>query len=95
MTRELQRAWEETRADLERARSCMPRSIDSQIFDQYTQFVDANELELALDELEAIAGNTACPPEFWQSLLAAAERMNLTEHVPRLSLAHRRAMLAV
>jgi len=95
MSPSLQQSWEMTRADLERARNLIPSSKDESDLAQYVEFLEANELELALDELEAIGSETACPPEFWRVLLSAAEGMHLTEHVTRLALALRHSEIAV
>jgi hypothetical protein len=50
---------------------------------QYEEFLAANELQLALDELEGIAEQSACPPTFWVALKDAAGRMELRGHASR------------
>ena len=69
----------------------MPTAGDALAFSRYREFLEANELELALDELEALASQTRCSPDLWRALLSAANRMGLTEHATRLSVALARA----
>jgi len=64
---------------------------DASTFRQYSEFIAANELELALDELEALASRTQCPPDFWRVLLSAANRMGLSKHSARIEIALARA----
>ena len=49
----------------------------------FKEYIDQNELELALDELEALSNNFELPREFWQNILKAANAMELKEHSKR------------
>lgn len=79
---ELHESWRRTRAHLERARALL---ADDPQLARYQEFLDQNELELALDELEQVG--EGAPVEYWTALHAAAEEMGLAEHSARL---HRR-----
>jgi hypothetical protein len=83
----LQQSWQVTTRHLEHARMMLPLSAASQpendAIARYKDWLDHNELELALDELEAIGKQQAGSTAFWQELLAAARNMGLTEHVQR------------
>jgi hypothetical protein len=48
------------------------------------EWLDHNELELALDELESLGVDNAAPPAYWQVLMSAAVRMGLADHTVRL-----------
>lgn len=50
---------------------------------RFEGWLDHNELELALDELEDIGTRVSGDEQFWMSLLAAAENMGLPEHARR------------
>ena len=50
---------------------------------RYREWLDHNELELALDELEALAEINAVQRAFWESMLSAADEMKLTDHAER------------
>ena len=50
---------------------------------EYEEFMVHNELELALDQLEAFGEESHQPQQFWEHLLAAAENMGLTKHAAR------------
>lgn len=43
------------------------------------EFLDHNELELALYELECLGEDNAVPPEYWRKLAEAARLMDLQE----------------
>jgi hypothetical protein len=50
---------------------------------QYQDYLEHNELELALDELADVGVANSPPVEFWRKLCQAAENMELTEHVAK------------
>ena len=52
---------------------------------EFNDWLDHNELELALDQLENM-GSDSRSPIFWSSLLAAAENMDLQSHAARYRL---------
>ena len=73
----LRESWARTSEYLRSARALLPPKGAG----QFEEYLAHNELELALDELEA-AGEGR-PAEFWRHLLAAAENMGLAEHAAR------------
>ena len=79
--------WAEVERELERARGYLPSELmentTTGTLAQYEEFLAANELQLALEELEGVAEQSTCPPTFWVALKDAAERMELREHVSR------------
>ena len=48
------------------------------------QYLDHNELELALDEREHLGEHASAPIEFWAELRSAAEEMRLAGHYERI-----------
>jgi hypothetical protein len=84
--RALKRLWEAVRRDFDRARSLLPvrpAEVEGSL-DRLGEWLDHNELELALDELESLGEDNTAPPKFWEALRSAAERMRLTERADRL-----------
>jgi hypothetical protein len=85
--RELERSWAITREHLAEAKaallSALPRPEGSAMFAAYEDYLDHNELELALDELESIAENVKANAIFWRDALSAAESMGLVRHAER------------
>lgn len=82
--------WEITRQYLVTARSFLP---DDPICIEggasaggFRDWLDHNELELALDELEMLADANAVGPRFWAAMLAAANEMGLHLHAARYRL---------
>jgi hypothetical protein len=51
---------------------------------QYRGFLEHNELELALDTLEALGHLVSCRGGFWRDLERAVENMGLVERLPAL-----------
>jgi hypothetical protein len=84
---ELESSWTRTRQNLESAFAQLPASPkvgeDGGTVTLYREYLEQNELELALDELEMLAEANSVPTAFWQSLLEAALEMNLTSHAQR------------
>jgi hypothetical protein len=83
----VQQSWQITTQHLEHARALVPFSAaaqpDNEAIRRYEDWLDHNELELALDELEAMGEQHVGSTAFWQELLAAARNMGLTEHIQR------------
>lgn len=77
---DLLESWAHTRADLDRARAFLPAAE----FGLVDEWLDHNELGLALEALEALGDERSVPAAFWAALVAAAERMKLAEHAARL-----------
>jgi hypothetical protein len=83
----LRRLWAAVRRDFDRARALLPArpaEIEGRVT-QFDEWLDHNELELALDELESLGEDNTTPPAYWEHLRSAAERMGLDGHVARLS----------
>jgi hypothetical protein len=83
----LRRLWAAVRRDFDRARALLPSppAEAEGSAARLAEWLDHNELELALDELEALGEDNAALPAYWEHLRSAAERMGLAEHVARLS----------
>lgn len=81
----LERSWRITREHLEAARNQLPANLASgaegATVADYEHYLEHNELELALDELADIGYTNAPPPEFWRSLIRAAENMSLNDRI--------------
>lgn len=58
-------------------------SVESINDEKFIEYLAQNELELALDELEAISDDLDLTRDFWQRLLKAANAMELKEHTKR------------
>ena len=81
---DLPNLWVAIRADLQRACSLMPGSLEgSGSLHQYHEFVEHNELELACDALEESAKDRIVSSEFWLALRDAAQKMGLEENASR------------
>ena len=86
-TVDLHHLWAAVRRDFDLARMLLPNppAEAEGSAARLTDWLDHNELELALDELEALGEENAAPPAYWEHLRSAAERMELPVHVARLS----------
>jgi hypothetical protein len=66
---------------LERAASELPTSAtrvdDERDSPSFQDYLDVNELELALDAIVDIGDSTSCGPSFWRLLTTAAREMSL------------------
>jgi hypothetical protein len=83
--RALENSWAITCRHLEAAKECLMdrHGISKEALGEYQGFLDHNELELALDELEAVGEATKSDRHFWKFLLLAAENMSLSRHAAR------------
>ena len=80
------KSWIITIGHLEKARKLIPDSPDiSQVLQRYQEWIDHNELELALDELEDAVESINCPSEFWVAMREAAINMKLNDRANRFS----------
>ena len=83
----LHQHWAETERQLRAARaelSAVPHQEPSRgTDDRYQEYLDANELQLALEELEGLGDQNEATPAFWDILRTAAQRMRLREHAVR------------
>jgi hypothetical protein len=84
---DLEASWTRTRQHLESAFAYLPPSPkvgeDGGNVALYREYLEQNELELALDELEMLGEANPVSAAFWQSLLQAALEMGLTSHEER------------
>lgn len=71
-------SWKVTVELLEKARQQLDCNSD---LSQYQEYLNHNELELALDELVAIGQRSIWDRAYWRALSAAATNMKLTERV--------------
>jgi hypothetical protein len=76
---ELLESWSRTLADLVCARAFLPADLG--LVDDW---LEHNELGLALEALEALGDEHAVPDAFWAALLPAADRMGLTAAADRI-----------
>ncbi len=83
----LQKLWLKIEKHLNNAFNLLPPNpIDNQEggrVQNFHEFLNANELELALDELEGLSEVNKVPNEFWNDLFEAASLMKLEEHKKR------------
>lgn len=84
----LRKLWADVRQDFDRARAMFPaQPVEREgHLTQLGEWLDHNELELALDELESLGEDNAAPTAYWMALQSAAERMGLSERAHRLNL---------
>ena len=88
---ELEKSWARTRSYLDNAFVQLPTSPtegeegeEGGSMQKYREWLDYNELELALDELEMLGEANGLGTSFWESLLRAAAEMELDDHTVRL-----------
>ena len=86
--REVERSWDRTRGHLNAAVACLHPDSDGRECDEllrrHQEYLDVNELELALDELEALGDLLHERGSFWWHLLLAAEEMGFEQHAERI-----------
>ena len=84
---ELQDSWRKTTEFLRAARSHLSEAAKGTCADEIAQFeeyLSHNELELALDSLEAVVCKSPGEsPRMFELLIAAAENMGLEQHAAR------------
>ncbi|WP_145984254.1 hypothetical protein [Bradyrhizobium nitroreducens] len=81
----LVKSWKITEALLERARRALPVGHEREYaarLTQYHEFLEHNELELALDVLEELGHLISARGGFWRDLERAAENMGLADRLP-------------
>ena len=87
--RELEESWARTTGYLLTALACMSSPVplcgdrDERV-QKFREWLAHNELELALDELEALGDRLRVRGAFWEHLLLAATEMKLDESAQRL-----------
>jgi hypothetical protein len=86
----LLKSWKITETLLERARRALPDPSEQHkqeyatLLAQYHEFLEHNELGLALDKLEELGHLIPCRGGFWRDLEKAAENMGLVDRLPAL-----------
>ena len=84
---DLHQHWAAVRARLTAARTLLPANLREDpvqgSVERFYDWLENNELELALDELEGLGEINSAPTSFWEELRAAAEQMGLVEHAAR------------
>lgn len=83
----LVKSWKITQTLLKRARRALPVRQEPEyaaLSTRYHEFLEHNELELALDILEELGQLTSARGGFWRDLERAAENMGLTDKLPAL-----------
>src|SRR5690349_14739432 len=84
------KSWKISETLLESARHALPAPTESNeqkyaaLLGRYREFLEHNELELALDTLEELGHLVRCRGGFWRDLERAAENMGLVERLPTL-----------
>jgi GNAT superfamily N-acetyltransferase len=84
---DLEKSWAITVQHLEAARALISAGAapgpDGGTLARYEEFLEHNELELALDELADVGDGNSPPAQFWRKLGLAAENMGLTQHAAK------------
>jgi hypothetical protein len=76
---ELKASWSRSRGHLENAFA----QLSPTAAETFHEFIEHNELELALEELERLGDATSAKGLFWESMLKAALEMKLDGHAAR------------
>ncbi len=80
-----EKSWAITRKHLEKARSFLPtypiQTDITESIEAYQDFIDHNEFELAMGQLEGLGEVHPCPKAFWKELKLAAQNMGLAKSV--------------
>ena len=92
----LVKSWKTTETLLERARRALPVGHEQEyaaLLTQYHEFLEHNELELALDILEELGHLISARGGFWRDLERAAKNMGLVDRLPALRKAFSEAIV--
>jgi hypothetical protein len=84
----LRKSWEITENFLNSAFNLLPNnpqpnSEEGGTVENYKEYLEHNELELALDELEGLGEVNKVSKDYWRNLLNAAKQMSLKEKVEK------------
>jgi len=85
----LLRIWSRTRTECDAARDLLPPERPALALgeigtvEQYQEFVDENEWEMAIYCLERIGRDVSVPRRFWEHLVDAAQEIGLEEYAAR------------
>lgn len=78
-------SWARTRAHLDRAWVLLPPpTADGLGLDVFSEYLDHNELELALDALVEVGDDRGAEAVFWLALAEAAREMGLNDRADDL-----------
>jgi hypothetical protein len=84
---DLHQHWATVEERLRAARRILPVQLIEELAEgsaeRFLEWLDANELELALDELAGLGELNTAPAPFWAELYAAAQQMGLVEHASK------------
>ena len=76
--------FEQVTSHLNIAFQCLRKPIQNNpvggSLESFNEYLAHNELELALEELEGLAGINIANNDFWKAMIKASELMDLTEH---------------
>lgn len=81
-SQDLRSSWATTSRHLIASKGHLPSPLPNEALDalqQMDEFLNHNELELALEEAEFLGNLCHSPPAFWAELRRAAENMGLSE----------------
>jgi hypothetical protein len=77
---DLAKLWAEIKLDLQQARSTLSHQADKDpAINEYQEYLDHNEFELASDALRAYAEDHQVSRDFWRSMWNAATKMKLKD----------------
>jgi len=79
----LQKQWKVT-ATLLSAAAAAAEVLDAPGYSEYQEYMEHNELELALNVLEDIGSSTSASATYWWNLRKAAQVMGLKSHYASL-----------
>jgi hypothetical protein len=89
---ELWKQWKITAANLRHARQMLPENVAATQIEDFEQYLDHNELGLAMHVLERIGRSFVCPGGFWRNMQRAADTMKLTEQSKQYQIEFDRAL---
>ena len=78
----LQAGWDRTIGHLRDAETVLGH-VAHPALAEYRRFLQHNELDLAMEALEAVGEALDAQPAFWSALKAAADEMRLAKHSDR------------
>jgi hypothetical protein len=83
----LEESWKVTINHLKTGRSLLPQEMlfeEARVFDmEYTEYLDRNELELAMNALDDLGLICNAQNEFWHQLESAALNMGLADEAEK------------
>lgn len=83
----LEESWTVTIEHLKASRALLPQEMlfeEAKVFEkEYAEYLDHNELELAMNALDDLGLLCNAPIEFWYQLESAASNMGLSDEAER------------